>query len=127
VSLHVKWLFGRLDWIPEALSTFKPATSPRLTKVHLGFDYPLDQIESQNSHDHSELEDLDRELHWIARELARIEREYEGTVNIVVMMGEEFGLFTEVDVRVHLRRVVSDLANSRFLPTDLTALVLSIG
>ena len=41
LDLRVSWMGGGLLWIPGALSTLKPATSPRLSTIQLSFARPF--------------------------------------------------------------------------------------
>ena len=108
LTFNVKWLFGFLDWIPTALSTFKPATSPLLNEVYIGFDYPLNKTYLYRDHERWELEYLSGELQWIGRELTRIEHEYEGKVNIMVIDKPKFQRLTTGDVSFHSCQVGED-------------------
>ena len=63
-----------------ALSTFKPATSSRLSTIRLDFarspivHRPIEIL----------LKDTSDDLRWVANEVARIEREFGGAVNVDV-------------------------------------------
>ena len=84
-----------MPWIPMALSTFRPATSPCLSFVRLDFysvnDQPITTVTTEMSDD----------LRCIEAEIARIEREFEGAVGFAVVPGSKF-------------RVVLDSLNVRF-------------
>ena len=66
-------------WIPEALSTLRPATSPHLSTIKLSFFHPPTVEEPAGDL----IEDADPG--WIADEIARIERQFEGTVDFTVL------------------------------------------
>ena len=77
---------GGLRWIPMALSTIKPATSPRLTSIR------LDLTRSYATFRPAErlTEDTRDDLRWIADEAVRIEREFGGVVNLTVSRDPAF-------------------------------------
>ena len=83
---------GGLIWIPKALSTLRPATSPRLLAIRLCFVRPSTAIEIATG----EVDDLRR----VAGELARIEREFEGTVELTVYRDSEFDAVSDT---LHVR------------------------
>lgn len=67
---------GGLSWIPIALATLKPVTSPRLSAVRLCFaitPIPNRPIIGAGS-----------DIRRISDEVARIEREFEGAVNFTM-------------------------------------------
>lgn len=73
----VHWVTGSLLWIPEALSTIKPATSPRLSVVQvIVCDYS-----SRYSHSRTR---LDNDFRSINEEVSQIGREFEGAVDLTV-------------------------------------------
>ena len=76
---------GGVPWIPMALSTLRPATSPRLSAIRLDLfcesDRPIDTV----------ITDMGNDLRRIAGEVARIEREFEGAVNFAVPRGKGIG------------------------------------
>lgn len=82
VTFLTHWIKD-LGWILRALSTLKLATSPILSVVRLGFD------ESTPPHEITE-EQMGDDLQRIANELTRIEREYEGAVDLVVVRSSDF-------------------------------------
>jgi len=67
-----------------ALSTIKPATSPRLSTVKLDIcsltGEPIETVIAEAGND----------LRRIADEIARIEREFEGAVNFIVALDSRF-------------------------------------
>jgi len=76
---------GGLPWIPGALSTLRPATSPRLSSLRLDLFGP--------SHYQSVgtlIEWTDSDLLRIADEVGRIDREFEGAVNFTVVPDSKF-------------------------------------
>ena len=93
---------GGLIWIPMALSTFRPATSPRLSAIRLDFACspivhpPVNIL----------IQDLSHDLRWVANEVARIEREFEGGVELVVRRDSGFATVLDtLNVRFRLCRV----------------------
>jgi len=86
VGVSVGWMHGGLPWIPTALSTIGPTTSPRLSSLRLTFaGSPSPRsIESLIEH-------LGDDLLRIAGEVTRIEREFEGVLNITVVRDLQFG------------------------------------
>jgi len=64
-----------MPWIPMALSTLSPVTSPRLSAIRLDFY----SITRQNP------DTVIADLRRIGDEICRIEREYEGRVHITVV------------------------------------------
>ena len=87
---------GGLLWIPAALSTLRPATSPRLSAIRL-------RLVSRSTLDRAAealLRDAGGDLRWFAEELARIEREFEGAVNLTLFWGPGFkAVFDALNVR----------------------------
>jgi len=82
VDFGVGWLGGDILWIPTALSTLKPATSPRISAIR--FDFDSDSSTSRST-EASLLIDAGSGLRWVANEFTRIEREFEGAVNLTVV------------------------------------------
>ena len=97
------WTDESLSWIPAALSTLTPATSPRLSVITLDLscspvgDHPAETLIANAGVD----------LRRVADEVARIEREFKGAVNITV-------------VRDPVLQVVLDTLNVRFSFAVLT-------
>jgi len=90
-----------LPVIPGALSTLRPATSPRLSAVRLEFTYESTAFRS--------VELMTGEV-WIclrqaANEVARIEREFEGAVNFTVVPDSRFEMVLD---RLKVRFVCGD-------------------
>ena len=86
---------GELFWIPVALSTLRPATSPHLSAIKLNFFHlPAGSL----------IEDASNDTVWLADEVARIEREFEGTVDFTVLRspGDDVD---KLDVRSRFCRV----------------------
>jgi len=81
-----------------ALSTIKPATSPRLSAIQLDFSRPGICNRSVNAM----IKDAGNDIRWVADEIARIEGVFEGTVNLTVVWDQSF-------------RVALDALNVRFL------------
>ena len=97
VDFRVGWTGGSLLWIPMALSTLRPATSPRLSTIRLDFSRPSTATRSVES----AIEITGNNLRQVADEIARIEREFEGAVNLTVFRDPVF-------------EAVSDTLNVRF-------------
>jgi len=84
-----------------ALSSLRPATSPRLFTIQLDFaDCP-----SVNRPATTMIRNMDKDLRRIADEVARIEREFEGAVDFTVTSDSKFKLvFDTLNVRSRLVR-----------------------
>ena len=85
VHFRVSWIAGDLRWIPTALSTLRPATSPRLSAVKLEF-----RSSTTNPPVESSVEAVGRGLRRVANEVSRIEREFQEIVNVTVFRDEVF-------------------------------------
>ena len=97
VEFGVGWMRGGLLWIPLALSTLRPATSPHLSTVKLHFSRsPVASVGAL-------AENTPRyDLLLVAGETARIGREFEGTVNLTVLRDPVFqAVFNALNVRFH--------------------------
>jgi len=78
---------GVLPWIPSALSTLKPATSPRLSTIRLKFaGPPITSLPVERL-----IKDMGDDLRRIADEADRIEREFGGMVEFIVVRDSVFG------------------------------------
>ena len=98
VEVEVGWAGGSLQWIPIALSTLGPTTSPRLSTIRLN----LNSHSATNQAIEIILKNAGSELRRVADELARIEREFEGAVNLTVPRNPGFKVvFDALDVRFH--------------------------
>jgi len=86
VEFAVGWMSGRAPWIPIALSTVRPATSPRLSTVQPGFIRPPASSGSVEAL----VETIGGELQRVAGEVAGIENEFEGAVNLTVLRDPSF-------------------------------------
>ena len=86
VRFGVRWMDGGLLWIPKALPTLKPVTSPRLSAIKLSF------ARSRTSFLYTEMvvTNAGNDLRRIADEVARIEREFEGAVELNVYRDQWF-------------------------------------
>jgi len=93
---------GGLVWIPMALSTVRPATSLRLSTIRLDFaPSPL-----VNRSVLSLLEGATDDLRRVEYEVARIEREFEGVVNLTVVRDSVFkAVLATLNVRFRFCRV----------------------
>ena len=84
-----------MPWILRALSTIRPATSPCLSIIRLDFrSFTREPMETVNT-------EIGSGLRRIADEFARIEREFEGAVNLTMVPNPKV-------------RVVLDTLNLRF-------------
>jgi len=82
----IGWEEGGLPWIPMALSTLRPATSPRLSSIRLNFaGSPI-----INKSIETLIEDMGNDLLRIVDEVARIDHEFEGAVNLTVVPDSKF-------------------------------------
>lgn len=68
-----------------ALSTLRPATSPRLSVIKLDFTSPS-SVPAENS-----IPLVGNDLQLIAEEIARIEREFKGAVDFTLLCDSRFG------------------------------------
>ena len=108
-----------LSWILAALSTIRPATSPRLSVITLDFYASLSQeIETV-------IADLRDDLVRIANEISRIEREFDRVVHITVVTDRKFRMALDI---LYVRfsslgggNVVVMLIHPRSLLADLSA------
>lgn len=99
VSFGIGWFGGGIPWIPPALSSIRPATSPHLSAIQLSFDHPLP---ANRYIDAAMIKVMDSDLRWVADEVARIEREFEGAVNLVVLRDAGFKVVLDkLNVRFH--------------------------
>ena len=72
---------GDLLWIPAALSTLKPATSPYLSAIQLDFACPYTAKRSVET----VIKRTGNSLLRATDEVSRIEREFKGAVNVTVV------------------------------------------
>jgi len=86
VDFGVHWVDGSLVWIPMAFSTLGPATSPRLSIIRL----ELARSPTVYKPIETLLKDLGGDLRRVADEVSRIERVFEGAVNLTVVRGRGF-------------------------------------
>ena len=77
---------GSPVWMPMALSTIKPATSPRLSVIQLDFSHPPTCNRSVKAMIREAGDDIRR----AANEISRIEGEFEGAVNLTVVWDQSF-------------------------------------
>lgn len=87
VKFSVYWTSGSLLWIPKALSTIKPTTSPRISDIELNFSGLSPWYTPRDSR-----ERLFNELQLIEDEVARIKCEFVGVVNLTVHQNPGFGV-----------------------------------
>ena len=96
VSLGVRWTGGNLFWIPAALSTLRSATSPRLSAIRLDFAH------ATNRSVRDVISFAGSDVLQVTDEVSRIEREFEGAVNVTVLQDAVFkGVFDTLDVRFY--------------------------
>ena len=86
VGLGVGWMNGSLHWIPRTPSTIKPATSPHLSVIQLSFVRPI----TANRSVRALVEDAGGDLRRVGDEIARIESEFEGVVDLTVVWDPSF-------------------------------------
>jgi len=98
LEVGASWIGGSLLWIRMALSTIKPATSPRLSTIKLTFA----RAPSPPRFSDPPIEGTGGDLQRVADEVARIEREFGTAVNLTVS-------------RDRLFKEVLDTLNVRFL------------
>jgi len=79
---------GGVPWIHLALSTLRPATSPRLSAIRLKFTNES-SIVSQSAE--TLIEDMGNDPQRIAGEVARIEREFKKMVTLTVLRDPVLG------------------------------------
>lgn len=101
-TFAVGWKEVGLPWIPAALSTLRPATSPRLSAVQLTFTHSP-QI---NRFVEAAIETMGNDLRRTANEVTRIQRKFGGGVNLTVVRDTGFkAVFDKLSVRFHSCRV----------------------
>jgi len=87
---------GGLPWFPTALSTLKPATSPCLSAIRLDFSWTSNFTRFAETL----IEDMGGDLRRVADEVFRIEREFEGAVNLTTHRDTKFEVaFGTLNVR----------------------------
>ena len=92
----VGWLGGDMLWIPTALSTLRPTTSPRISVIRLNL---VSGFATTRSIERL-LNVASSGLRLIADEFDRIEREFEGAVDLTVVRNPWFGAaFDTLNVR----------------------------
>ena len=83
-----------------ALSTLRPATSPCLSAIRL--DFACSPIIHQPVN--ILIRDTSNDLRWVANEVTRIEREFEGTVKLILRRDPQFeAVLSLLEVRFHFR------------------------
>ena len=89
---------GGLFWIPEVLSTLRPATSPRLSVIKLNFTTGCTINESVEA---VIKQDAGNDLRRVTDEVARIEREFTGAVRVNVGLDSSFEVVSDaLNVRI---------------------------
>ena len=94
VYIAISWVGGRLPWIPAALSTLKPTTSPHLSTITLRFT----RVRSVNRPARAVIKDMRDDIQWVTDESIRINREFEGAVNFTVHRDSGFAEFDKFQV-----------------------------
>ena len=135
LGVCVSWRGGGLPWIPMALSTLKPATSPHLSTIRFDFSCSPGVTRPVEA----SIREVGSDLQRIAEEVARIEREFEGTVNLTAFLDSVFKeVLDTLDVRfrflmwtrpsIHLRSSLVDPSarSSRWDP-ELNLPLVSFG
>ena len=121
LAIGVGWIGGDLLWIPTALSTLTPATSPRLTIIQLNFTRPSIINRSVGV----AVRHIGNNLRRIADEVFRIEQEFGGVVNVTVLRDPGFGTVLDtLNVRFRFYRpyLMVMLIHSCLLFVDLSGL-----
>ena len=101
LGFRIGWR-GGVPWIHTALSTLRPATSPCLSSIRLDFScshYFDPAIETL-------IGNMGNDLRLIADEVSRIEREFEGAVNLTVLRDPKFELVLDT-LNVRFRSLAS--------------------
>ena len=86
VGFGAGWVGGSLLWIHAALSTLRPATSPRLSTIQLNFTCAPTSDRSVEA----VIECVGNDLRRIADEVTRIEHEFKGAVKVIVLQDPWF-------------------------------------
>ena len=95
-KFQVDWRGGGLFWISAALSTLRLTTAPRLSTIQLFLRY------SRMRSTKIAIEHTGSDLRQVADEITRIEREFEGAVDVVMLPDAEFKkMFDTLNVRIH--------------------------
>ena len=95
---------GGLPWVPAALSTLRPTTSPRLLaiKLRLACSYLVFATQVVEA----VITDAGDDLQRVADEVARVEREFGGVVKLGVHQSSVFKEVTDtLNVRFYFCRV----------------------
>ncbi|KAF9645584.1 hypothetical protein BDM02DRAFT_492760 [Thelephora ganbajun] len=95
VTFNLHWIYNDLHWIHMALSTLKPATTPHLSSIYLSFKDP-GYLSRPSS---AQLEKNPNDLQGVADEFVRIGREYDGEVDITVVLDTGHRLLGIYNVR----------------------------
>ena len=109
----VRWAAGGVPWIPAALSTIKPATSPRILEIRLQFVPDTDNVGAA-------IDDMGNDLRRVADQVSRIKREFKGTVKLIVDLYPAFkALKNTINVRPYfygLKTLRNLVDSSSFVP-----------
>jgi len=114
---------GGLLLIPMALSTLKPATSTHLSAIQLNFVWQSSAYQSVET----AIEGAGDDLRWVAAEVTRIEREFEGAENLTVVWDSGFkAVLDKLNVRFSFLR--SKVDSFLFIPRrSFSVLVVEMG
>ena len=116
------WPGRGLPWIPMALSTLRPATSPRLSAVRLCLACLIVDRSVKTL-----VKDTGNDLRQVADEASRIEREFEGVVDFTVVPDSVFEMVLDtLGVRFHSSASIK-LINFHLFLKDLPAPLSSKG
>ena len=81
-------------WIPMALSTLCPTTSPHLSFLQVAFPG------SPSNLPESSIENLRNDLQRVRHQITRIKREFEGAVNFTVILDPKFEAVSNIQYLV---------------------------
>jgi len=97
VSLRLRWIHGGPRWVPAALSTVNPITSPRLSVLLLDLVGPPSGTRILES----SIEGLATDLRRTRDEVTRIRSVFEEGIDLTVSLDQWFGvLFVSLQLRV---------------------------
>lgn len=86
VDFEVCWMGGGLLWVPAALSTLKPTTSPCLSTIRLKLVGPP----TSTTLVETLINDTGNDLRWVVDEVFRIEREFDEAVHLTALWDPVF-------------------------------------
>jgi len=103
-GFNIRWTEGGIPWIPMALSTLRPTTSPCLSAIRLDFTGTPTNRRSVEML----IEDAGNDLRRVADEVGRIEREFKGAVIFTVLLHPRFEAISDI-IGVRLRPCGADV------------------